>query len=222
MTAQKFFRYLWRIDAILILLAAGAITFGIGALLVSEFGGRTAMRRNAEAGVPVAAGPRADLFLGHAQAVTGTAVMRADLTVSREGAGFSSGGYSETRNILFIDPAQKAAYWLLPDDDHIIGERFDVKNEKDATRGRILATAVLVKPLTDQPESTAGRLILFDASGKNIVEVATDVRDLHVATLNGGDLTLLYERGKHLVSAAFDPLSLAKKREQEIDVPQLK
>jgi hypothetical protein len=222
MTPQKFFRYLWRIDAILILLAAGAVTFGICALLISELGGRTAIKRNAEAGVPVAAEPRTDLFLGHAQAVTGTPVLRADLTVSREGAGFSSGGYSETRNILFIDPAQRAAYWLLPDNDHVIGERSDVKDEKDPTRERIVATAVLVKPRTDQLESATGRLLLFDAGGKNVVEVANDVRDLHVAVFNGGDLTLLYERGKHLVSAAFDPLSLAKKREQEIDVPQLK
>src|SRR5436190_12525266 len=120
MKAQKFFRYLWRIDAILILLAAGAITFGIGALLISELGG----------------------------------------------------GYSETRNILFINPAQKTAYWLLPDNDHIIEERSDVKDEKDPTREGILATAVLVKPHTDQSESATGRLLVFDASGKNIVEVA--------------------------------------------------
>jgi hypothetical protein len=79
-----------------------------------------------------------------------------------------------------------------------------------------------VKPRTDQAESATGRLLVFDASGKNVVEVANEVRDLHVATLNGGDLTLLYERARHLVSAAFDPLSLAKKREQEIDVPQLR
>jgi len=31
---QKFFRHLWRINAVLILLAAGAITFGVGTLLV--------------------------------------------------------------------------------------------------------------------------------------------------------------------------------------------
>ena|SRR5690349_11549646 len=222
MKAQKFFRHLWRIDAILILLAAGVITFGIGALLISEFGGRTAMRRNAEAGVRVAAEPRADLLLGHAEAIHGTSVLRADLTVSREGAKFSSGGYSETRNILFINPAQKAAYWLLPDNDHIIEERSDVKDEKDPTRERILATAVIVKPNNTQSESATGRLLVFDASGKNVVEVATEVRDLHIATLNDGDLTLLYERGRHLMSAAFDPVSLARRREQEIDVPQLK
>jgi hypothetical protein len=32
--AQKFFRYIWRINAVLILLAAGAVTFGAGGLLV--------------------------------------------------------------------------------------------------------------------------------------------------------------------------------------------
>src|SRR5436305_14985401 len=102
MTPQKFFRYLWRIDAILILLAAGAVTFGICAVLISELGSRTAIKRNAEAGVPVAAESRMDLFLGHAQGVTGTPVLRADLTVSLEGAGFSMGGDSETRNSVFI------------------------------------------------------------------------------------------------------------------------
>jgi hypothetical protein len=222
MKAQKFFRYLWRIDAVLILFATGAIALGIGSLLFEEFGGRAANRRNVEAGVPVTAEPRIDLSLGHAEAIHGTAVLRADLTVSRDGKGFSSSGYSETRNILFIDPTQKAAYWLLPDNDHVIGERSDVKDERDPTRERIVATAVLVKPRTDQAGSTSGRLLVFDSSGKNVVEVAEDVRDLHVATLNGGDLTLLYERGRHLVSAAFDPLSLAKKQEHEIDVPQLK
>ena len=222
MKAQKFFRYLWRIDSILILLAAGAITLGVGALLISELRDRTAMRRNAEAGVPVGAEPKADLFLRHAEAINGTSVLRADLTASRGEAKFSSGGYSETRNILFINPAQKTAYWLLPDNDHIIEERSDVKDGKDPTRERILATAVLVKPHTNQAESAAGRLLVFDASGKNVVEVAHEVRDLHIATLNNGDLTLLYERGRHLVSASFDPLSLVKKREQEIDVPQLK
>jgi hypothetical protein len=55
MKIQKFFRYLWRIDAILILLAS-TITVAFGALLLQEFAGRVANRRNAEAGVPVGAG----------------------------------------------------------------------------------------------------------------------------------------------------------------------
>jgi hypothetical protein len=222
MRTQKFFRYLWRIDAILIFLAAGAITIGVGALIFEEFGGRAAMHRNAEAGVPVAAEGRPDLTLGHAELVPGSTVLRADLFVSRGGAGFSSGGYNESRNILFIDPTKKEAHWLLPDNDHVIAERSDVKDEKDSRREPLIATAVLVKTRSDQLESATGRLLLFDPNGTNTIEVATGVRDIHVSTLNGAEVNLLYEHNRHLVSAAFDSSSLAKKREQEIEIPQLK
>ncbi len=93
MKSQKFFRYLWRINAVLILVAAGAVTFGVGALLVGEFGARAARSREAEAGIPVvAAGPNARLSLGRASVVAGTDVMRADLSLNRGGEGFSSGG----------------------------------------------------------------------------------------------------------------------------------
>ena len=48
--SQKFFRYLWRANALLILVAAGAVTVGVGALLVAQFGMRSAIRREAESG----------------------------------------------------------------------------------------------------------------------------------------------------------------------------
>ena len=222
MKAQRFFRYLWRVDAVLILLATGAITFGIGALLIDEFGGRAAMRRNAEGGVPVATQPRPDLSLGHAEAVPGATVLRADLFVREDGRGFSSGGYNETRNILFIDPAERAAHWLLPDSDHVIAERSDVKDQRDPMRERVIATVVLVKPRSDKAETLGGTLLLFDSGGKNIVEVASDVRDIHIATVDAGELKVLYERNRRLRLAVFDSTSLTKKKEQEIEVPQLK
>src|SRR4029077_6943908 len=53
--SQKLFRYLWRINAVPLLFAAGAIPFGVGVLLVGEFGARTAHNREAETGIPVAA-----------------------------------------------------------------------------------------------------------------------------------------------------------------------
>lgn len=40
--SQKFFRYLWRVNAVLILVAAGAVTLGVGGLLVAQFGTRSA------------------------------------------------------------------------------------------------------------------------------------------------------------------------------------
>lgn len=221
MRTNRFFRYLWRIDAVLILVAAGAITFGVGILVFEELGGRTALRHDAEVGVPVTADPAVNLNLGHAEAIIGTSVLRADLFLYKGGVGFSSGGYNETRNILFIDPAQKAAYWLLPDNDHVISERSDVKDQK-SPREPIIATAVLVKPRTAQPELVDGSLLLFLPDGKRIVEVAKGVRELQVATLDARGVTLLYERQRRLVLAFFDSSSLSKEREQEIEVPQLK
>ena len=114
------------------------------------------------------------------------------------GAGFSSGGYNESRNVLFIDPSEKTAHWLLPDNDHVIAQRSDVKDEKDPMRQPVIATAVLVKPRSDQPEFANGKLLLFDANGRNTVEVANDVRDLHVAILNEDGVTLLYESKRRL------------------------
>lgn len=219
--SQNFFRYIWRINAVLILLAAGACIFGVGALLVGEFGERTARNREADAGIPVvaAANPGAHLSLGHASVVVGTNVMRANLSLNRGGAGFSSGGYTETRNILFIEPGQNVARWLLPDNDHIISDCSDIKEETEGNAKRIVATAVLVNS-TIGSEAAAGRLLLFDPSGKRIVEVATNAREIHLTSLSGNDLTILYERNRRLVLAAFDPRSLAKRGEQEIDVPQ--
>jgi hypothetical protein len=222
--SHKFFRYLWRVNAVLILVAAGAVTFGIGALLVQEFGTRAARSREADAGIPVA-GPNvnSNLLLGRASVVEGTEVMRASLQRNSDQTKFSSGGYSsETRNILFIEPGEKAARWLLPDNDHVIVETSDITDEKDANAKRVAATAVLVKSATEPPESVVGKLLLFDPPGKRIVEVATNVRQIHVASISGGELRILYERDRRLVLAVFDPRSIAKLREQEIQLPQLK
>jgi hypothetical protein len=222
--SQRVFRYLWRVNAVLILIAAGAVTFGVGALLVSEFGSRSAMKREAEAGLPVA-GPQADprLTLAPAIVLSGTHVMRAQLMLYRGGGGFSSGGYSEIRNILFLEPGDKAARWLLQDNQHVISENPDiVADEEDPRAKRLVATAALVKPASDQVEVAKGRLLLFDPAGKRTVDVADGVRKLHVASVVNGEVSLLYERDRRLVLARYDAATLTKRGEEQIDVPQLK
>jgi hypothetical protein len=220
---QKLFRYIWRVNAILILIAAGAVTFGVGVLVVSELGSRWAMRREAEAG-PVA-GARADprMTLGQASVVPGTHVMRAHLFLYQPGGGFSSGGYSETRNILFIQPGEKAARWLLPDDQHVVSDSSDlVADEDDPKAKRTVATAAVVKPAIGELDLAKGKLLLFDPPGNRVVEVADGVRKLQVASLAGGEITLLYERERRLVLTVFDASTFTKRNEQEMDVPQLK
>ena len=169
---QKLFRYLWRINAVLILVATGAITFGVGALVTSEFGARSARSREVDAGVPVAADSNVKFSLGNASAVPGTNVLRAKLSLDRGGAGFSSGGYTETRNILFIEPGQKAARWLLPDNDHLITDSSDITDRSNTDEDRIenprkmIATAVLVKPATGGTEQSAGKLSVVRQPGQ--------------------------------------------------------
>jgi hypothetical protein len=210
------------------LVAAGAITFGVGALVTTEFGARTARSREVDAGVPVAVDSNVKLSLGNASTVPGTNVLRAKLSLDRGGAGFSSGGYAETRNILFIEPGQKAARWLLPDNDHLIADSSDIADRSNIDEDKIenprkmIATAVLVKPATGSSEPSSGKLLLFDNSGRKIVEVADNVREIHLASASNGELTIVYERNRHLVLAMFDPASLSKRSEQEIDIPQLK
>jgi hypothetical protein len=141
-----------------------------------------------------------------------------------EVAKFSSGGGygSEVRNVLFIEPGKKTAHWLLADNDHIVSDSSNIAEQKDPNTGRVLVTTVLVKPVTSSPESTTGKLLLFDPPGTKIIEVADHVRTIQVAALEGDELSILYERDKQLFLIVFNPYSLAKLREQVIEVPQLR
>jgi hypothetical protein len=218
--SQKIFRYVWRINGVLILIAVGAGTIGMVGFLVDEFGGRLNRGREAKMGIQVA-DTNTQLSLEHATVIPGSRFMRANLTQPRGSEGFSSGGYSEIRNILFIVPGEKDARWLVPDDAHVITASSDVYDEKDQSARRMIATAVLLKESRDAHGTTKGKLLLFDLTGKNIIEVASNVREMHVAALSDGELVLLYEREKRLLLAKFDPGSLARRGEQEINVPKI-
>lgn len=146
--------------------------------------------------------------------------MRADLLLHHEGGGFSSGGYAETRNILFIDPGQKHASWLLPDDKHVIVESSDVATaEEEGKPKRTVATVALVKAGDADRQTGKGQLLLFGPSGAQIVQVSDGVRALHVAALTGDQITVLYERDRQLVVALFAAASFAKQQEQTMPVP---
>jgi hypothetical protein len=96
-----------------------------------------------------------------------------------------------------------------------------VEHEEPPGTSRTVATLALVKEPGPAPEAAKGRLLLFDPSGRKIVEVADGVRTMHAATLSGGDVTVLFERDRRLFLVTFAPESLAKRHEQQLDVPQL-
>lgn len=221
--STTFFRRVWRVNAVLILVAAAVLALGAGAFVLNEFAPRAAWRHEPAAGPLGATSKGEDLVLGRDWAVDGTGTMRAELVARQSGKGISSGGYGETRNILFIAPGEPAARWLLPDHDHVIAETHDVvQQEEQPTRSRTLATAVVVKKREAEPDAVGGRLILFNPSGTSIVDVADGVRTVHTAALSDGEIVVLFERDHRLWLAALDPQSLVKRREQLIDVPVLK
>jgi len=216
---KKAYRYLWRVNAILILVAAGAVTFGVVAYLVSEMAGRAAVRREAEAAPPVA-GAKADFrtSLSQPSFVDGTEVMRSHL-YRLNGGPFSSGS-SEIRNVLFIEPGEKSARWLLGDDRHVI-ETTDLAEGDEYSRSRRTgATAGLVKPA--EGDTVGGKVLLVDPPGRRIVDAAIGVRKIQMAVLRSDQIMLLYERDRRLVLATFDAGTFARRGEQEIEVPLLK
>ena len=78
----------------------------------------------------------------------------------------------------------------------------------------------MLKPVTNTYVPT-GKLIVFDPTGRTVVEVSDEVTAVKSAALKDEVVTILFERRKRLVRATFDPKTLAKLGEQEIDVPIL-
>ena len=223
---QKFFRLLWRVNAILILVAAAGICVGVISILATELRWGSASKRAVEAAPPVGASQAGErLLLGQMDLVPGTAVLRGQLQLHREGRGISSGssGYGEVRNLLYVKDGAKVGRWLLPENDHVISELKDLEPEnEDHNHRTTLATVVLVKPANQDGWTSEGELLLMDASGDNLQTVAKGVRKLHTAAVRQGSLLLLYEANKKYSVASFDVPSLAKKDQREIEVPQLK
>ena len=218
---NKLFRLIWRVNAILILVATAAVALGAAAIVWME------STANTTTSPPVVgvqdSGKR--LSLSQMTHVAGSNVIRQELVERDASAAFSSsGGYGQTRNFLFVDTKAGAARWLLPDDDHVVTEHSDVETRRQAREpALVVGTFALVKESGPDVEASGGKLLLFDPTGLNVHEVSAGVRDLQAATIDqDGMLAVLFERDRKYVLAFFDPVSLEKKHEQELGVPVLK
>jgi hypothetical protein len=206
----------WR-RPITVLAFAMCVFLGLVGLAARDCRQAAERERAAEVPPPVG-GPGSERALAfrHASLVPGTDVMRVDLV--RPGS-----GYSDVRNILFLDPASKSGRWLLPDSEHVIAESLDLEKEELPSVKRVVATAALVKPLGGDPSTTEGRLLLFDPSGRTIEPLANGVRTLHVAALGqGAGFLVMYERDRKFVVATVDASSLKLRTEQVFEIPSLK
>jgi hypothetical protein len=225
MKTNRFFRYLWRVNAVLIFVATGGICLLAGSLMLTELGCNIQRRRAVEAAPPVVANAEEKLYLGPVRAVEGTHVLRGELQAPRRSLGISSSGYSaETRNILYLDIASTEARWLLPDSTHVISDEAPVWSENQGTTARQqVAGLALVKPKTADLELMEGTLLIFDASGRQVTTIAEGVRALnHASLVDTHTILVLYERGRRYVRAMVDAQSLKVISVHDVSVPELR
>ncbi len=173
---------------------------------------------------PQAGGANADAKLtwGNIHEIPGTAVMRMDL-LDGSGYGLSSQG-PETRNVLFLDPAEKFGRWLLPDSRHYFAIEIALRPYDDDGRRRYtpFGTAVLVKEVGQPFGKGTGRLLVFDTVGRTVEWLGEGIRWLHAASVSpSGDWVILFERNQQFVTAVVDGQSLKLKQEQAFDIPPL-
>ena len=225
MTKTRFFRYLWRANALLIFLATGAGCALVASLLLSEVGCNARRRLEAEAAPQVLADPSERLYLGPLKRVEGTSVLRAELLAGRQGVALGSGGYgTETRNILYFEPHSNIARWLLPDSSSVVSDETVVWAEEERESGdrRQLAVVTLVKKKGADSELDVGTLMIMDPEGRNSQVVSDGVRALSHAALTDDDrITLIFERQRKYVRAVIDRRSLKLESEVEVSVPAL-
>jgi hypothetical protein len=225
MRTGRLFRYVWRINAILIFFASAGIGLFAATLMFSELGCNARRRRAIEAAPPVVADTKENLYLGPMRVVEGEEVLRGELLAPRDGLAIGSGGYSaDTRNVLYLDARSTEARWLLPDSSGVISEDEIVWAESEGTKRRHqVAGLVLVKRAGHDLQVAEGTLLIFDATGRHVTKIADGVRALnHASLLDHENILVVYESSRRYVRAIINAQSLEVRSTHEVSVPELR
>lgn len=224
MRAQRFFRYLWRVNAVLIAVAATGVAVAVVLVTVEMIQGNVRRREASAASVIPGKPANKELSLGGLFPIEGTSIFRATLSSEHHGGvdlgSLSSGGSSDIRNILFVDTATGTATWLLPNDKELITKNEDVSEPGEHKQP--LAIVALVKPDGEHADAATGRLLIADVAGRHVEQFASDVHALDGVTITpGGDIAVLFQKNRKYYLASFDRTTRAKRSEREIAVPDL-
>lgn len=127
---ERFFRWVWRINGLVLLIALAGVVIGLSSLLLNEWG------RSSSRDTPVAEAPHGELHLGNFAPVDGTTLFTAPLLDGQgRASGFSGSGdhASMTRNVLVYDSANGSSHWLLADHDGALCEVTHLRNDDTST-----------------------------------------------------------------------------------------
>jgi hypothetical protein len=212
MTSHRFFRIVWRINAIVLLVAAAAavLILGIGAVAL----GRDMFRTWGEREAVTVAGQRVEssrFQFEDFELLAGTGVLRSPLVVY-ESYGFgSSGGGRAILNYLYYDSSTRNAHWLLKDNEKLIWWSCDLKTSatppaESRTLGSLYAVVESDSDHDGQlTSSDLSSILLTDSAGSQktrILERVSDIQGCEV--LSPSSAVLFYVSKSELRAATLD------------------
>jgi hypothetical protein len=190
---DRIFRWIWRIDAVLILFVAAA-AMALVVMLLLEVAG---FSRSEPPGPQLAevAGTdlraREDLRLRDFHPVAGTSFLYAQLASPSDSIrSGSSGGWGSARNLLFFDTTTRNAHWLFPDNEQILasfsflrdppGNRYGLDDGLPAGEKQV-TTAILLE-IQNDPEAGANGSIrsitMASPDGRELTPIASSTQGL--------------------------------------------
>jgi len=204
MTSTRFFRTVWRINGVLILLAFLAV--GVGMLLAVA--GSVGHHPSGAPEVASATGDEVErLVLGGVQPVEGTPYVVLPLQASAEsGDSFSggSGDHAETRNLLFYDTASGRARWFRPDHDGVVAAH-ELLRERDEEKGPVRWIRYEVEERVKEKEDPRRHIAISGPGGDDATVVLRDVREvLGWSGVRDGRAVVFFRDGKQTWAAEID------------------
>lgn len=221
---HRFFRYLWRVNAVLIFVAGLSVLIAVSVFIGDELI-RDVRRMDGRTEPEVVSSGQADsrLTLEQFVPIKGTHFASANLVgEERYSGGLSSsgGGNREVRNVLFVDLTSGSGHWLLPNHEKIIDYSADVIRGDEAPSDTPIASLFLVKPRVADPSSADGTLILTDPSGHQRQEIAVKVREVETFLLKEpSEIIILFRSANKRWIATVDARTLSKTAEWELTIP---
>lgn len=212
MKTRRFFRTVWRLNALIILLA-GVLACGFVAVATLALLRDITRTRHVSNVVNVAPEQRGRdrTSLGSFVRVEGTQVFRAPLNIEQEfDLSVASKETTSIQNYLFYDPALDRSYWLRAGAPALFADSHELPERDFEERLPIVAMLYeIVERDTDGDqrltESDLKVIALADPAGTRLTPLLTGVAEVHAADITSGNAALIiYTTSGKLHAATVD------------------
>jgi hypothetical protein len=221
MHSSKFFRYLWRINA-LIIFGAGIVLIGVlvfAALKIGQEVFRTREVRNV-VNVEQGAGMKESLSLAHGQRIRGqTCLMVAMQSDQDYQQAYFKKSTKATRNYMFIAGDASSATWLFPHNSFLVNEATQLPSEIYGREGE--PTKAILFVVTKGDTDGNHRITPDDLSvvaltrpdGRDYKEIAKDVVRVISHEIANDKLLLIYQArdGAFAASVSLEDFSVSRR-----------